>query len=176
MFHKTVNFLVFPVADELTRMNLTCTNAKARELCSLCSDQFSQGKARIQRNEFCYCEGMPLVGIQNNAQLKGGVYNEDTVFVPKHYQVHNREEYEIVTLDDVNNTFNLCNKRNGKMFENVEIDNVYNMMMLFFAMTIDASQSSQIATPFTIHELNHPRFSIELANVAMSRSTKLECI
>ncbi len=30
--------------------------------------------------------------------------------------------------------------------------------------------------PFTIHELNHPRFSIELANVAMSRSTRLEYI
>ena len=86
-FHKTLNFPVFPVADELTRMNLTCTNAKARELCSLCSDQFSQGKARIQRNEFYYCEGMPLVGVQNHAQLKGGVYNEDTVFIPKNYQI-----------------------------------------------------------------------------------------
>ena len=50
------------------------------------------------------------------------------------------------------------------------------MMMPFFAMTIDASQSSQIDMPFTIHELDNPRFSIELANVAISRSTKLEYI
>ena len=51
-FHKTFNFPEFPVADELTMMHLTCTNAKARELCSICSDHFSQGKTRIQRNEF----------------------------------------------------------------------------------------------------------------------------
>ena len=114
---------------------------QARELCSVCSDQFSQGKTRIQRNEFYYCEGMPLVGVQNNAQLKGCVYSEGTVFSPENYQVHNREEYEIVTLDIVNNTFSLYNKRNGEMLENVEINCVYNMMMPFFAMTIDAPQS-----------------------------------
>lgn len=49
-------------------------------------------------------------------------------------------------------------------------------MMPFYAMTTDASQSSQINMPFTIHELDHPRFSIELANVAMSRSTLLQYI
>ena len=48
--------------------------------------------------------------------------------------------------------------------------------MPFYAMTFDASQSSQINMPFTIHELEHPRFSIELANVAMSRSTSLQYI
>ena len=175
-FHRTFKFPEFPIADEVTMMHLTCTNTKARELCSMCSDHFSQGKTRIQRNEFYYCEGMQLVGIQNNGQLKGGTYDENTMFIPKNYQVHNREEYEIVTLDDVNNTFSLYNKRNCTILENVEINSVYNMMMPFFAMTIDASQSSQIDMPFTIHELNHPRFSIELANVAMSRSTKLEYI
>jgi hypothetical protein len=43
-------------------------------------------------------------------------------------------------------------------------------------MTIDASKSSQIDVPFTIHELSSKRFSIELANVAMSRSTKRQYI
>ncbi len=108
-FHKTFKFPEFPIADELTMMHLTCTNAKARELCSICSDHFSQGKTRIQHNDFYYCEGMSLVGVQNNGQLKGGVYDEDTRFIPKNYQVHNRQEYNIATLDDVNQTFTLYN-------------------------------------------------------------------
>ena len=119
---------------------------------------------------------MPLTGVQNNGQLKGGVYDEDTNFIPKKYQVHNREEYIILTLDNVSNTFYLYNKRCDTVLENVEINSVYNMMMPFYAMTFDASQSSQINMPFTIHELEHPRFSIELANVAMSRSTSLQYI
>lgn len=171
-FHKSFTFPVFPIAQELTKMHLTCTNTKARELCSICRDHFSQGKTRIQRDEFYYYEGMQLVGTQNNAQLKGGVYDENTRFIPKKYQVHNREEDQMITLDNVNNTFTLYNQRNGSMLENVELNSVYNMMMPFFAMTIDASQSSQNNAPFTVHELDHPRFSIELAIVAMSRSTK----
>ena len=51
---------------------------------------------------------------------------------------------------------------------------MYNMLMPLYALTIDASQSLQIDIPCTIHELSNTRFSIELANVAMSRSTKLE--
>lgn len=175
-FHKTFEFPDFPVATELTKMHLTCTNTKAREMCSTCSEHFSQGRTRLQHHEFYYCEGMPLVGVQNNGQLKGGVYDENTKFIPKNYQVHNREEYEILTLNDVSHTFSLYNKRSGKVLENVELNSVYNMMMPFYAMTIDASQSSQIDMPFTMHELNNQRFSIELANVAMSRSTKLEYI
>ena len=175
-FHRTFVFPDFPVATKLTMMHLTCTNKKAREMCSVCSDHFSQGKTRIKHHEFYYFEGMPLIGVQNNGQLKGGVYNEDAKFVPKKYQVHNREEYEIVDLDNVNNTFSLYNKRSCVVFENVELNSIYNMMMPFYATTIDASQSSQVDMPFTIHELDNKRFSIELANVAISRSTKLEYI
>ena len=68
------------------------------------------------------------------------------------------------------------NLRTRKIYQNVQLDSVYNMMMPFYAMTIDASQSSHINMSFTIHELDNPRFSIELANVAMSRSTRLEYI
>ena len=66
------------------------------------------------------------------------------------------------------------NTRTREIYQNVQIDSMYNMLMPFYAMTIDASQSSQIDIPFTIHELSNKRFSIELANVAMSRSTRLE--
>ena len=62
--------------------------------------------------------------------------------LPKGCQVHNRAEYEIVTLDDGNNTFSLYNKGNSTLLEYVEINSVYNMMMPFFAMTIDASHST----------------------------------
>ena len=175
-FHRTFVFPEFPVATEFTMMHLTCTNKKSREMCSDCSEHFSQGKTRIKHHEFYYFAGMPLVGVQNNGQLKGGVYNEDTEFVPKNYQVHNREEYKIVDLDNVNNTFSLYKKSSGVVFENVELNSIYNMMMPFYAMTIDASQSSQVDMPFTIHELDNKRFSIELANVAMSISTSLQYI
>ena len=82
-FHETFIFPEFPIAAELTRMHLTCTNTKARELCSTCSDYFSQDKTRIQHHEFYYCVGMPLVGVHNNGLLKGGVYNEETIYYQK---------------------------------------------------------------------------------------------
>ena len=175
-FLETHEFPIFPISEELTRMHLTCTVKKVRELCSICSDKFSKGKTRIQREEFYYCESMPLIGVQNNNKLQGGVYDENTKLILKNYQVYNREQYEILTLDTVNETFYIMNMRTREIYQNVQIDSVYNMMMPFYAMTIDASQSSQIDMPFTIHELDNKRFSIELANVAMSRSTKLEYI
>ena len=149
---------------------------KVRELCSICSDRFSQDKIRIQHEEFFYCEGMVLIGVQNNHKLQGGVYDENTKLVPKNYQVYNREQYEILTLYVANETFYILNMRTREIYQNVQIDSMYNMLMPFYAMTIDASQSSQIDIPFTIHELSNKRFSIELANVAMSRSTRLEYI
>ena len=175
-FLETHEFPEFPIANELTMMHLTCTVKKVRELCSICSDKFSQDKIRIKHEEFYYCEGMPLIGVQNNNKLQGGEYDENTTLIPKSYQVYNREQYEILTVDTVNETFYIMNKRTRKIYQNVQLDSVYNMMMPFFAMTIDASQSSQIDMPFTLHELDNPRFSIELANVAMSRSTRLEYI
>ena len=175
-FLETHEFPVFPIAQELTRMHLTCTVKRVREICSIGSDHFSKGRIRTQHEEFYYCEGMPLIGVQNNNQLRGGEYDENTKLVPKNYQVYNREEYEILTLDTVNETFYIMNLRTRKIYQNVQLDSVYNMMMPFYAMTYDASQSSQINMPFTMHQLDHPRFSIELANVAMSRSTRLEYI
>lgn len=167
---------MFPVAEELTMMHLTCIVKQVRELCGICSNHFSKGKVRVQREACYYCEGMPLVGVQNNNKLQGGAYDENTTFIPNNYQVYNREEYEILTVDTVNETFYIMNLRTRTIYQNVQLDSDYNMMMPFYAMTIDASQSSRLNMPFTVHELDNPRFSIELANVAMSRSTRLEHI
>ena len=176
-FRQTLVFPKFPIAHELTKMHLTCANTRARELCVQCNKEFSENTLNIKHHNFHYYVGMPLVGVQYNGYLKCARFqNETNEKNAENYQVHNKEEYEIVTLDVVYNTFRLLNKRTKAMLENVEINSVYNMMMPFFAMTIDASQSSQIDMPFTIHELDNPRFNVVLATFAMSRSTELEYI
>lgn len=92
------------------------------------------------------------------------------------YQVRNRDECGILTLDSVHITFSLYNKNRVSVLEHVERPSDRNMMMLFFAMTYDDSQSSRIDMTFTVHELAQPQSSREIAPDAMARTTILEYI
>ena len=94
-----------------------------------------------------YCVGMPLIGLQNNDQLVGEV--DDTT---KTYKAKNKTEYVILDLDVDMKTFHTMNKSTGEVYENVELNNVSNITMPFFAQTIDSAQSGQVNEPFTIHE------------------------
>jgi len=94
-FLETHEFPTFPIAEEITKMHLACTVKKVRELCSICSDKFSQGEIRIQHEEFFYCQGMILIGVQNNHKLQGGIYDDNTICVTKNikYIIGNNTKY-----------------------------------------------------------------------------------
>jgi hypothetical protein len=153
------------VANINHQFHLTVTKRKRDQLARHCSKAYYDTITDNQRLEFrgmYYADGMEIKCV-NNFEISNDV------------RVTNKQIFKTI---DVNKESNVLTTHNNNMGFSLWVD-AFTLNQHFianYASTIDTAQGTRVDVPFSVWEMDHPRFSLNRFNSAVGRAVMADLV